>query len=174
MSNLKNVISLKMKVSDAENSLMNVLRMIISSWIDQCGTLDTKNINLVFLNDFNELDQNIKEKEPFLYLYPKRKLFKVSRSKNGFERPISLFEPGMDYEHLKLETKKAIVLQKIADLIAERKDFINQKRDEYYTRHPKPILGPGEGWWKAFEIEFDTAHEYPFFYISFSGYETPA
>lgn len=174
MSNLKNVISLKLKVSGSENSLINVLRMIISSWIDRCCDLDTKNINLVFLKDFNELDQSIKEKEPFLYLYPKRKIFKASRTKNGFEKPISLFDLGMDFEHLKLETKKAIVLQKITDLIAERKDFIDQKRDEYYVRHPKPSLGQGEGWWKAFEIEFDTYHENPFLYISFSGYETPA
>lgn len=174
MSNLKNVISLKLKVSDVENSLINVLGMIISSWINRCGDLDTKNINLVFLNDFGELDLSIKEKEPLLYLYPKRKSFKVSRPKNGFEKPISLFEPEMEYKRLRLGDKKAIVLQQISDLIAERKDFIEQKRDEYYIRHPKPILGQGEGWWKAFEIEFETDHEKPFLYISFSGYETPA
>lgn len=174
MSILKEVVSLKLKVTETEDSLTKVLKIIISSWIDECCDLDTRNINLLVVKDFNELDPILKGKEPFLYLYPKRRAFKVSRPKIGFENPISLFEPEMKYKRLKLKDRKDIVLQQISDLIAEQKEYIDQKRAEYYVRHPKPILGPGEGWWRAFEVEFDTAHENPFFCISFSGYETPA
>jgi hypothetical protein len=165
---LENVRLLKIKVGGFQNSLMDALEMAIDSWMESVCDVDVENINLLIIGNHEDLDKKMESRDPFICLYPERE--DAWKPEDGFEEPIKLFKPAV-YKNLEPGYKKAIVLQKVGDLI-KNPNFISKHLIEYRKRNPTPRLGQGAAYQDSYTIEYDVDYYESFLCISFSGYVT--
>jgi hypothetical protein len=169
MNELENIKTLRIQVPDYQAALMRVLTATIGAWIDDGCDLSTSNIKLMIIDDYDKLDEELKQKEPFLYLYPKRD--DIRKPKNGFHKPIDLFQT--DYKLWDSEDKKNHVLKGLTKFLFDQ-SFMDNERNKFDAKHEKPQLHMGDGWFKAFIVEYDTNYYGAFLCISFSNYMTCA
>ncbi|MHB8903800.1 MAG: hypothetical protein ACYC40_01700, partial [Patescibacteria group bacterium] len=151
-----------------ENPDYKVLLIMPALSIDEYKNLDDYDVE--FFENYEDLDQKMKPKDPFICLVPDRE--DAWKPESGFQEPINLFKSSI-YGGLELGYKKAIVLQKVGDLMRNT-NFICKHRIDYRKRNPVPEIDQACAYWDAFTVEYDTDYYGAFLCISFSGYITYA
>lgn len=169
MKQLKNVKSLKITVSGYGKSLRNVLKTVVASWLKGCNNLGTENISILIIKDYDEIDEGLGDKKPFIYLYPNQSDCRTWIPLSGFDEPIKIFREN-SYRTFTEDSQIDIIFDKIRDLMRQNKDFLTKKKEEYNTKHSEPGPKFNDIWYEAYDLEFDTDLNNSFLCISFSGY----
>lgn len=157
--------------------VLEFVELFLPEWLDHAANWYSKDIILKLVNDYNGLDDKIKEKglSPFIYLCPK--LEEGFEPINGFDESVDIFKnPKKTLNDLNLSDEREFeIVYAAIEEVFKNQTLRNEKRSLYHSSVkdslPKPDVNVIYG---CYVIEFDTDPRHTYFSISFATYVMPS